>query len=164
MLDIFKRFTIAIASKFTYDLLKLLPLKALIALICAMYLSSLESMNHFVTAHLAWLLGSLIFLFLYSAYLTIQLVSSKLKIVVNGIAVDKKGNCFCSECFKKLDLIKSETSLSKVFYCKPCDKKHYPWMDNGDCLQPPTFISFQIKNPQTVVTYAMYRAHLGIKT
>ncbi len=84
------------------------------------------------------------------------------KKIVNRIAVDRNGECYCPLCFKYLN-IKQDPKYpgQSGFFCEHCNCMHYPYLENGKFIGAPQFYNFQKENPQSVVNSEIVQSKLA---
>lgn len=106
-------------------------------------------------------LTTIIFLTLNRHKLSLQLqkINKKSeKKIVNRIAVDKQGECYCPKCDTHLS-IKTDVKYvgQKLFFCQKCKSEDYPWLKSATTVSAHSFYAFQQQYPQTVLTSELYR-------
>lgn len=106
-----------------------------------------------------WLLSSvsvpifLIFIVVILFALLAYFIFKPRKKIINGIAVDKKGECYCPVCYKYLNIVQdSKYVAERVFFCNQCNSTWRPYLENGKYMGAQYFKAFQKKKPQTICT------------
>lgn len=84
------------------------------------------------------------------------------KKIVNRIAVDKKGECYCPSCNEYLNIIQDHKYVGeRVFFCSKCNSVRHPYLESGKYAGAPDFCAFQKKKPQTVYTSAIAHSRVA---
>lgn len=91
----------------------------------------------------------------------IRFYFSPRKKIVNRIAVDKNGECYCPSCNTYLNIIQDPKYVGeRVFFCNKCSSVRHPYLESGKYIGAPEFCIFQKEKPQTVYTSEI--AHLRV--
>lgn len=127
---------------------------------------------YFLDAIKNWLLSSIhiqVYLILASAVLYVVVIYFCLKAyftpktkIINRIAVDKYGECYCPSCKGYLNIAQDPDHVgSKVFFCSKCNEIRLPYLENSKYIGAPEFHAFQKENPQTIYTSKIAQQRLN---
>lgn len=99
---------------------------------------------------------------IWAFYYIYKLHTVRRKKIINRIAVDKKGECYCPVCLQYLSIVQDPQYKGQYpFYCKKCDIYHYPYLETSKHISAPQFHVFQKEHPQTI--YTSKDAHLKVQ-
>ncbi|MHB1222215.1 MAG: hypothetical protein ACYC0J_09495 [Gammaproteobacteria bacterium] len=170
MLKIFLTFLSTIISKIIGEHLKHLSFHIIAAFIVGMitYITNpiyLFFQQHmFIFLFLFWFTVSItlerFFKLIVKAINSIQPINSTKKIV-NSIAVDQHGDCFCPACDKALLIIRHPQYVgTKTFHCTSCKNLLSVILDNGKHAWPYYFANHQKLHPQSTLTAKQFSEHV----
>ena len=131
---------------------------SLFIVLCTISLRWLKTIETFSHEHLLAVL--ILFVLGWSAAIIfgLKVYSSSSKKLTNRIMVDKKGECYCPECYKFATIIQHPKHPGHlVFSCKNCEDFYSPILDDGKSVTAHEFYAFQKANPQTTLTREAYQ-------
>lgn len=79
------------------------------------------------------------------------------KKLVNRIRIDKKGECYCPNCYGITVIDRHPINTGhNVFKCIKCNTFYTPILENGKSVTAHEFYPYQKENPQKILTSAVY--------
>jgi hypothetical protein len=98
----------------------------------------------FLETHLYVTALGMIVLFIISCFCGYKLYVSNRKVLMNRIRVDRRGDCYCPNCSRHLDIkVDPSHKAQQHFFCKKCKEGRYPYLETGKYGDAAQFYAFQ---------------------
>lgn len=142
------------AAKKTFEII--CSKKFLICIGSALMSLNFSIQNFFIT-HLTFTLIILTLSLTLSIWFGLKILSTAIKIPINRILVNDKGQCFCPDCHRRLFSERRASKILSIFRCEDCKLSLMPTIHKTTkVFDAILFETIQDYEPQTIITLENY--------